>query len=105
MRLALSPFALSTVAMYAEEDWSGDAPDIEAVCRAYRAGGGASLLVEPDAVASVARGLVDLSNTEDEVCEGRDRSPDPESRRFARAARDGLSAAQSRLLRMADNRF
>lgn len=100
-RLPLSPFALSTVAAYTEEDWSTDAPDIEAVCRAYRAGGGASLLVAPSDVEAVARGLVTLANTEDETCEGRHRSPDPETRRHSRAARDGLSAAHGRLLRLA----
>ena len=100
MLLTLSPFALSTVAMYAEEDWTTDAPDIEAVCRAYRAGGGRALRVEAADVATVARGLVDLANTEDEIAEDR-RSFDPETRRHSRAARDGLSAAHGRLLAMA----
>lgn len=100
MRLPLSPFALSTVAAYAEEDWSTDAPDLEAVCRAYRAGGGASLLVAPSDVDAVARGLVALANTEDDIAEDR-RHFDPETRRHSRAARDGLSAAHGRLLRLA----
>ena len=98
MLIHLSPLALSTVEIYASEDWAEDAPEIEAVCAAWRAGGRrARLLVDPATADLVRDGLVTLSNTEDEQAEGRNRHRDPEVRRIARGACSGLSAASGRL--------
>lgn len=100
--VTLSPLATSTVQIYADEDWTDDAPEIEAVCRAWRAGGRRErLVVDPAEVEQVIDGLTTLSNTEDENAEGRNRHPDPEVRRIARGACQGLSGASSRLGRMA----
>ncbi len=94
----LSALALSTVEIYADEDWTEDAPEIEAVCAAWRAGGRrARLLVDPATADLVRDGLVTLGNTEDEQAEGRNRHPDPEVRRIARGACSGLGASSGLL--------
>lgn len=100
LRVHLATWAASTVQIHAEEDWSDDAPDLEAVCAAWRnAPGSDHLAVAPDAVETVWRGLIDLANAEDTDAGRRDLPA--EERRIARHASDGLSAAATRLLKLA----
>jgi hypothetical protein len=107
MRFPISGFAESTVCAYAEEDWSGSDglgdPGIHAVVLAYRAGNGTGLVVDASTYEAVWSGLVDLSNTEDEIAEEeRKKAParrDPERMKYARAACVGLSNLGTRIAR------
>lgn len=107
MKFLVSGYAESTIAAYAEEDWSGadglGDPGIHAVVLAYRAGGGNALVVERATYEAVWSGLVDLSNTEDEIAEMERKQPasrrDPERLKYARAACVGLSNLGTRIAR------
>lgn len=94
IRLPVDGYAHSTLQMYSEpgivDHDDPDDADIAAVIAAYN---GKSLRFEPQQAEQIARGLTDLSNTEDEDCERRkkERHPDPEGIRFCRAASLGLS--------------
>jgi hypothetical protein len=106
-RFPVSGFAESTLCAYAEEDWSGadglGDPGIHAVVLAYRAGNGKALVVDRATYEAVWSGLVDLSNTEDEIAENERKQPvsrrDPERMRYARAACVGLSNLGTRIAR------
>jgi hypothetical protein len=105
IRVRLADFAASTVEIYASEDWSEEAPQIEAVCRAWRESGRTNWLnVEPEQAETVIDGLVVLANTEDDEVERLGRLPRlaereacGEQRKYAKAACSGLSGAASRL--------
>lgn len=99
IRLSLPTWAASTVQIYAEEDWSGDDPDLEAVCAAWRAAPGSDhLAIAPGAEGAVRRGLIGLANAEDENAGRRDLPG--EDRRIARWACAGLSGAAQRLVKL-----
>ena len=99
IRLALPTWAASTVQIHAEEDWSDDDPDLEAVCAAWRAAPGSDhLAIAPGAEDAVRRGLIGLANAEDEDAERRDLPS--EDRRIARWACTGLSGAAQRLTKL-----
>ncbi len=104
MRLPVGGFALSTLTAYAEECWGDDAPEIEAVTAALRAGGGSSLVFNAADADHVADGLTALSNTEDEEAEAEARLPksqrDPERVRMLRAAATGLSTLSCKARRL-----
>lgn len=92
IRVAVRGWAASTLEPYAEEDWSIDAPEIEAVCVAFRRGGRKALAFFPNEAQAVLDGLGSLSNTEDETAEDRERKRrDPEGTRMARLASNGLT--------------
>ena len=95
-RILLAPFAASTVALCAEEDWTEDDADIEAACAAWRATPGEAIGVTPATASAVARGLIALANAEDAVAESG--STPSDERRHARHARDGLSTAARRVM-------
>ena len=105
IRIRLAAFAVSTVEIYASEDWTTDAPEIEAVCRAWRDSGGKSWIdVEPSEGETVLDGLITLANTEDDEAERlrkyprvADREGSQEQQKYARNACHGLSGAASRL--------
>lgn len=89
--------ALTVLAAYAEQDWSGDDDaDIAAACDALRAGDGRALVLCPSRAADVADGLVYLANIEDEGAT-RTAAHDPELSRMMRAACTGLSGAAVRV--------
>jgi hypothetical protein len=104
LRLPVGGFALSTLAAYAEEYWGDDAPEIEAVTAALRAGGGSALVFDAADAERVADGLTALSNTEDGEAEGEARLPkdqrDPERARVLRAAATGLSTLSGKARRL-----
>ena len=94
VRVPVTGWAHSTLTAYAEEDWSVDDPEIEAVCVAYRAGKGRALVVTLESAEAICGGLTTLSNTEDEAAERR-RDP-ADQRRMARWASLSLSGLHSR---------
>jgi hypothetical protein len=105
-RFPVTGYAESTIAAYAEEDWTGadglGDPGIAAVVAAYKAGGGTALVVDPIVASLVIEGLTDLSNTEDEVAEAERKKGakrDPDRQRHARAACVGLSNLGTRIAR------
>lgn len=109
LRFPVPDLAASTLEIYAGEDWAEvpDCEDLAAACAAYLAGGPYLTSTTPRVVVvdlddaaqveRVARGLVDLANTEDEVAEGRHADPDPDVRRSARHACRGLSTLATRI--------
>lgn len=102
MRIPVRGWAASTLEAYAEEDWSEDDPSLEAVCAAFRRGGGRALVVDHAGVDQVLDGLTTLSNTEDARAEDKNaRRSDPEGTRFARWASNGLSRLSTQLCRAA----
>ena len=99
IRVAVRGWAASTLEPYAEEDWSIDAPEIEAVCVAFRRGDRKALAFYPNEARAVLAGLTSLSNTEDETAEDRERKRrDPEGARMARLASNGFSKLGQRTL-------
>lgn len=111
-RFPVTGYAIATLHAWAEEDiltaddrTSPDYADICAAVDAYRAGGPYRtssarrvLVVTPDTAESVARGLVDLANGEDDMADANARSA-PELARMCRAARDGLSTLSATIRR------
>ena len=98
MKIPVHGYAASTLEIYGEEDWTTDAPEIEAACAAFRRGNKRALVFDRAAADAVLDGLTTLSNTEDEQAVDRAlRKHNPESARFARLASDGLSRVSVRL--------
>ena len=95
MRVRLSKWAQSTIEIYASEDWSEE-PEIAAVLAAWD---GSALRVPRENAATIARGLCELSNSEDAHAEAMKRK-DPEGARMARWACEGLSNAALRASRI-----
>ena len=90
-------WATSTLDAYSSEDWTTDAPEIEAVCAAYRRGNRRALVFDAADFDQVLDGLTTLANTEGERGEDRtERKRDPEGALFARLASRGLSAVSVR---------
>ena len=102
-RYPVRGYAGSTLTAYAEQDWTEDAPEIEAVCAAFRAGDHRALVVKEGMEDQVDAGLTVLSNIEDAVAEDErrrlPRNRDVERARMARAAAAGLSTLALRVLR------
>lgn len=97
IRVPVRGWAASTLEPYAEEDWSTDAPEIEAVCRAFRRGDRKALAFYPSEADAVLDGLASLSNTEDERAEDKnEKRRDPEGARIARLASNGLTKLSQR---------
>lgn len=94
--IRIGKWAQSTIEIYAEEDWSKDAPEIALVIQTWRRGGSKNRLVvlESEAFFTCA-GLTMLSNTEDENAQI---AGHPEGRQFARKASDSLTCAQLAVL-------
>ena len=100
LRIPVHGYAHSTLTAYSEETWTDDAPEIEAVCAAYRAGGHRALLVQAGQAEQVLAGLTSLSNTEDELASDRnEKRRHPEGARMAGAASRGISGISVRLCR------
>jgi hypothetical protein len=98
IRVRCAGWAASSLEIHAEESWAEDAPEIEAVCVAFRLGGKNALAFDLADADLVVDGLSTLSNTEDERAEDRDRKRrDPEGTRFARLSSDGLSKLSIRV--------
>ena len=97
IRVAVRGWAASTLEPYAEEDWSVDAPEIEAVCVAFRRGDRRALAFYPSEADAVLDGLTSLSNTDDERAEDKnERRRDPEGARIARLASSGITKLSQR---------
>lgn len=95
MRLDLSKWAQSTIEIYQSEDWT-DAPEILSVLAAWD---GRALRFRREDAATIARGLCEMSNSEDAHAEEAKRKH-PECARMARWACEGLSNAAMRVARM-----
>ena len=93
IRVRCAGWAASSLEIHAEESWTGDAPEIEAVCAAFRLGGKKALVFDIADADLVLDGLTTLSNTEDERAEDKNaKRRDPEGTRYARLSSNGLSA-------------
>ena len=89
IRVPVRGWAASTLEPYAEEDWSTDAPEIEAVCRAFRRGDRKALAFYPSEADAVLDGLASLSNTDDERAEDKNEKRRDRRRRTAPAVGRG----------------
>ena len=100
LRVPVRGWAASSIEIHAEESWSEDAPEIEAVCAAFRLGGRKALAFDLADADLVVDGLTTLSNTEDERAEDKNQKRrDPEGTRYARLSSDGLSSLSIRVCR------
>lgn len=100
MRVAVRGWAASSLEIHSEEDWTDDAPEVEAACLAFRRGLRRCLVFSLNEADAVVDGLTTLSNTEDERAEDRaERRRDPEGTRYARLSSDGLSELSVRVCR------
>jgi hypothetical protein len=107
IRVRLRGWAASTIEVYSSERWAEDAPEIEAVCNAYRAGAGSHLVVDASSALLVVEGLICLCNSEDEEAEREARIPaerrDPSRLRLLRAAAGGLSTLALKVARATED--
>jgi hypothetical protein len=98
IRIPVRGWAASSIEIHAEESWVDDAPEIEAVCAAFRRGNRRALAFDLADADLVLDGLTTLSNTEDERAEDLNaKRRDPGSTRCARLSSDGLSKLSIRL--------